>query len=149
MHPLQIQHGPQKLSLKMKHTHQQVQQQLRTIWRYSCADFRKACELIDATDVLPAEDVDLVAINWNNTFMDIMQICFPQQTLRKRRNVPWLTKNITRYIKKRNVAFQATKRSGKPELALKYRKLRNKTVKLLRSAKRSYLQQQITKSHHA
>ena len=137
-------HNGLKLSLKIKHNHQQVQQQPRTIWRYSCADFRKACELIDATDwdnLLPAEDVDLAAINWNNKFMDIMQTCIPQQTLRKRRNVPWLTKNITRYMKKRNAAFQAAKRSGKPELALKYRKLRNETVKLLRSAKRSYLQQ--------
>ncbi len=62
-----------------------------------------------------------------------------QQTLRRRRNVPWLTKNITRHIRKRNAAFQATKRSARPKVASKYKRLRNKVVKMLRDAKSSYL----------
>ena len=54
--------------------------------------------------------------------------------------MPWLTKNITRHIRKRNAAFQAARKSGKPEHHSKFRKLRNKVVKLLRNAKSLYFQ---------
>ncbi len=124
--------------LKWKHNDQQ---QPRTIWRHRNADYRKACQLIDETDwgsLLSAEDVDLVATNWHNKFMDIMTLCIPQQTLRRRRNAPWLTKNITRHIRKRNAAFQATKKSARPKVASKYERLHNKVVKMLRHAKTSY-----------
>ena len=52
----------------------------------------------------------------------------------------WLTKTITRHIRKRNAAFQAARKSGKSEHHSKFRKLRNKVVKLMRSAKSSYFQ---------
>ena len=71
--------------------------------------------------------------------MDIISTCIPQQTLKRRRNVPWLTKNIIRHMRKRNAAFHATKRSDRPEIATKYKKLRNKVVKMPREAKNSYL----------
>ena len=61
--------------------------------------------------------------------------------------MPWLTKNITRYIRKRNAAFQAASKSGKPENHSKYRKLRNKVVNLMRSAKSSYFQHLNPKDH--
>jgi len=97
--------------------------------------------MIDETDwesLLPEEDINLAATNWHNKFLDIMSACIPQQTLKRRRNVPWLTKNITRHIRKRNAAFHATKRSDRPEVTTKYKKLRNKVVKMLREAKNSY-----------
>jgi len=53
--------------------------------------------MIDETDwesLLPEEDINLVATNWHNKFLDIMSACIPQQTLKRRRNVPWLTKDI-------------------------------------------------------
>ena len=86
-----------------------------------------ACQMFDDTDwdsLLPEEDIDT---------------CIPQQTLKRRRNLPWLTKNIIRHMRKRNAAFHATKRSDRPEIATKYKKLRNKVVKMLREAKNSYL----------
>ena len=61
-----------------------------------------------------------------------MHACILQQTLRKQNNVPWLNSNIVRHIKQRNTAFQAAKRSSKPSAFAKYKKLRNKVVKLLR-----------------
>ena len=54
--------------------------------------------------------------------------------------MPWLMKNITRHIRKRNAAFQAARKSGKPEHHSKFRKVRNKVVKLLRNAKSLYFQ---------
>ena len=72
--------------------------------------------------------------------MEIISACIPQQSLTRRRNVPWLTKNITRHIRKRNAAFQAARKSGKPDKHSKFKKLRNKVVKLMRNAKSSYFQ---------
>ena len=97
-------------------------------------------EETDCDHLLHENDVDCSAINWHKKFMEIMSVCIPQQTLKRRRNVPWLTKNITRHIRKRNAAFQAAIKSGKPENHSKFRKLRNKVVKLLRNAKSLYFQ---------
>ena len=98
--------------------------------------------MFDDTDwdsLLPEEDIDTAATNWHRKFMDIISTCIPQQTLKRRRNVPWLTKNIIRHMRKWNAAFHATKRSDRPEIATKYKKLRNKVMKMLREAKNSYL----------
>ena len=101
-----------------------------------------ASEMIEEVDwdsLLPEDDIDLAANNWHNEVMDIMHTCIPQRTLTKRRNVPWITKNVICHIRKRNAVYQAAKRSPSTELTSKYRKLRNKVVKLLRNAKKSYL----------
>ena len=47
--------------------------------------------------------------------------------------MPWLTKNISRHIRMRNAAFQAARKSAKPAQFLKYKKLRNKVVKMVKS----------------
>ena len=136
-------HNGLELSFKWKRSGRQVRTTPRTIWRYKDGDYRQARLMIEETDwdhLLHENDVDCSAINWHNKFMEIMSACIPQQTLRRRRNVPWLTKNITRHIRKRNAAFQAATKSGKPEHHAKYKKLRNKVVKLMRSAKSSYFQ---------
>ena len=78
------------------------------------------------------------AINWHNKFMEIMSTCIPHQSLRRRRNVPWLTMNIIWHIRMRNATFQAARKSSKPAQHSKYRKLRNKVVKMMRNAKSSY-----------
>ena len=112
----------------------------RTIWRYNDAHYAKACQMIDKIEwdgLLHEDDVDRSAINWNNKFMDVMSTCIPQQSLKRRRNVPWLTMNISRHIRMRNAAFQAARKFAKPARFLKYRKLRNKVVKMM-SAKSSY-----------
>ena len=102
---------------------------------------RKACQMINETDwddLLHEDDVDCSATNWHNRFMEIMSACIPQQSLKRRRNVPWLTKNITRHIRMRNAAFQAARKSAKPAQYSKFRRLRNKIVKMIRNAKSSY-----------
>ena len=138
-------HNGVKLTLRWKHKHaKQVQQQLRTIWRYANADFLKANQMIQevAWDrLLPEDNVDVAAVNWHNKVMDIMHACIPQQTLKKRRNLPWLSKNAIRLIRQRNATFQAAKRSGRPHLVDKFKKLRNRVVRLLRNDKKSHLEQ--------
>ena len=78
-------------------------------------------------------------IGTESSWIYIISMCIPQQTVKSRRNVPWLTKNIIRHMRKRNAAFHATKRSNKPEVAAKYKRLRNTVVKMLREAKNSHL----------
>ena len=129
------------LILKCKSIVQQVKQPPRKIWRYDLADFNRANQLIDQTDwdsILINDDIDSAVQNWTNKFMEIMHACIPQLTLRKKRNVPWLNSNIVRHIRQRNSAFQAAKRSSKPNVFGKYKKLRNKVVKLLRSSKKEF-----------
>ena len=129
------------LILKCKSIVQQVKQPPRKIWRYDLADFNRANQLIDQTDwdsILINDDIDSAVQNWTNKFMEIMHACIPQQTLRKKSNVPWLNSNIVRHIRQRNSAFQAAKRSSKPNVFGKYKKLRNKVVKLLRSSKKEF-----------
>ena len=130
-----------ELFLKWKHCDKQVRITPRTIWRYKDADYRKACQMINETDwddLLHEDDVDCSATNWHNRFMEIMSACIPQQSLKRRRNVPWLTKNITLHIRMRNAAFQAARKSAKPAQYSKFRRLRNRVVKMIRNAKSSY-----------
>ena len=127
--------------LKWKHYEKQARLTSRTIWRYKDADYAKACQMIDKIELdglLHEHDVDRSAINWNNKFKEVMSTCISQQSLKRRRNAPWLTKNISRHIRMRNAAFQAASKFAKPAQFLKYSKLRNKVVKLVRSAKSSY-----------
>ena len=134
-------HNGLELFLKWKHCDKQVRTTPRTVWRYKDADYRKACQMIDETDwdgLLHDDDIDRSTINWHNRFMEIMSTCIPQQSLKRRRNVPWLTKNTIRHIRMRNAAFQAARGSAKPTHYSKFRKLSNKVLKMIRNAKSSY-----------
>ena len=92
------------------------EKQVRTtpwvIWRYKEADYGKACQMIDETnwdDLLCNDDVNCSATNWHNKFMEIISSCIPRKSLRRKRNVPWLTQNIIQLSRKRNTAFRAAK----------------------------------------
>jgi len=77
----------------------------RTIWRYAQADFARACSLIDATDwdSLLTGDVNESLANWEAKYMEIIELCIPKKSLPKRRNLPWLTKDLNRAIRKRKL----------------------------------------------
>ena len=126
--------------LKWKHYETQVRLTSRTIWRYKDADFAKACQMIDKMEwdgLLHEDNVDRSAINWNNKFMEVKSTYIPQQSLKRRRNVPWLTKNISQHIRMCNAAFQVARKFAKPVQFFKYEKL-TKVVTMVRSAKSSY-----------
>jgi len=105
-------HNGISLLLKWKQSAEYVEQQPRTVWRYSLTDFERACELIDDTDwasILPQNDINTAAVNWHNKFLEMMSICIPRQTLRKKKNLSWITKNVITLIRKRNAAFKVAK----------------------------------------
>ena len=100
-----------------------------------------ACRLIDGTDwdsILVGNDIDLVAQNWTDKFLSIMEQCIPHRVLRKRRNLPWLTKSIVQLIRKCNILFKRAKKSGKQVHFCQYKTVRNKIVCLLRSSKKQH-----------
>ena len=97
------------------HCDRQPRMTPRTIWRYNYCS----------------------AINWQNRFMEIMSTCIAQQSLKHRRNVLWLTKNITRHIRMRNTAFHAA-RSAEPTQYSKSRKHKKKVTKMTQKPKSSY-----------
>ena len=128
------------LAIKWKTPTKVIGSKPRHIWIYKNADFSKACDLIRATNwnSLLSDNVDLSTENWTSRFLEIMEECIPQQELKKRRNLPWLTKNVMRHVRKRNNMFLRAKRSKNPTHFAKYKKIRNNVTTMLRSAKQRY-----------
>ena len=93
---------------------------------------------IEWDGLLHEDDVDRASFNWCNKFMEVKSTCIPKQSLERRRNVPWLTNNISLQIRMCNAAFQAARKSSKPAQFFKYKKLHNKVVKMVKSARSSY-----------
>ena len=109
----------------------------RLIWRYSPADWEKACDLIDSFewDSILTDDIDASLKQWHEKFMDIMAQSIPNRLLPPRRNLPWLTKPIIQSMRKRNMLFKKAKSSGN---FTKYKRARNRTANLLTLAKKRY-----------
>ena len=129
------------LTVKWKSRLETTRTNPRRIWMYKNADFSKACDLIQQTDweCLLSDDVDRSTKLWTKRFLDIMEECVPQRVLQNRkRNLPWLTKNIIRHMRKRNSLFQGAKRTADPARFNKYKRMRNKVTAMLRSAKQKY-----------
>ena len=109
----------------------------RLIWRYSHADWDKACDLIESFDwdSILTDDIDASLKQWHKQFMDIMAQSIPNRFLPPRRNLPWLTKPIIQSMRKRNILFKNAKLSGN---FAKYKRARNRTASLLKLAKKKY-----------
>lgn len=128
------------LAIKWKSNPKATYSKPRRIWIYKDADFSKARSLIQSTnwDSLLSDDVDLSTELWTKKFLEIMEECVPQRGLKRRRNLPWLTKSIVRHMRKRNSVFMRAKRSKNPTHLAKYKQLRNKVTLMLRAAKKNY-----------
>ena len=68
----------------------------RVVWRYSHADWDRACNLIEAIDwlsLLDPTDINRSWTQWSKA-LSIMEKCIPKATLPRRKNRPWLSKKI-------------------------------------------------------
>ena len=112
----------------------------RVIWRYDQGDYQKAAQLINYTDweSLLNADVSLSVLNWQKRFLQIMDDCIPKATIPKRKNLPWLNKNILQCIRKRNSLYKNWKRTGNTITFKKYKMHRNKVLHTLRLGKEKY-----------
>ena len=73
----------------------------RKIWRYAHGDYNRACELLDAVDwgsIFNPEDINESWSKWKKKFLEIMQLCIPQSTVRSCRNLPWLNNKVMQAI---------------------------------------------------
>ena len=67
--------------------------------------------------------------------MDIMQQCIPQVKQQCQRRLPWINKNIMCAIKQRDRLYHKFKISQTAFAWKKYKEMRNRLVKLIRSSK--------------
>ena len=115
----------------------------RKVWRYAHGDFDHACELLDSTDwnsLFSSGDINICWSSWKARFLEVMQLCIPQTTLRARRNLPWLTKQVIQAIRKRDAIFRRSKKCRSPVIYQKYRAARNKVTALIRLNKKKFFQ---------
>ena len=113
----------------------------RKVWLYREGDYDKACRMIEESDwntILAGSDVNKAAENWSDHFLAIMEQCIPQRYLRKRPNLPWLTKHIIQLIRRRNILFKRAKKTRKEAHFAQYKAVRNKVVGLIRYNKKLY-----------
>ena len=72
-----------------------------------------------------------------------MESCIPKRALPKKKNLPWLTKNLTRAMHKRNWLYRRAKKTGQSTWKSKYKAARNETLKMLRKEKQGYFDKHI------
>ena len=110
-------HSGLQVQYDWRHSGKQIREVPRQIWCFKDADFEMTCNMLYDVDwdaILVEDDIDVSAANWHYQFMEIMEACIPRKTLRCRKNLPWLTRDITRAMRKRNAAFRASKTSASP-----------------------------------
>ena len=65
----------------------------RVVWDYQCADFSKACDLLDDVDwdsVLASGDVNRCVLNWQSVYLGVMCqcTCIPKRAVSGKRTLP-------------------------------------------------------------
>jgi len=130
------------VSIKWRNIRRPAATHKRVIWKYAQADFGKAREIINDTDWdrLLTDDINESLGYWQAKFVGIIEDCVPKKVLPKRQNLPWMTRNLTRAMRKRNHLFRCAKKSGSTSVLKQYKDERNKIVWELRRAKRGYFQ---------
>ncbi len=116
----------------------------RRIWCYSSANYTRAAELMDTIDwdeELIVENINVSVSNWKTLFLQIMELSIPHKLSNARKSLPWLNREITRAIKKRNCLFRLSKQSQAPADMRRYKDQRNHTLSLLRRNKKDYMAQ--------
>ena len=122
----------------------------RQIWRYAHGDFERANDILSSVDwdqLIDPTDVNQSLLNWEQYFMNVMESCIPKGVLPRRKNVPWLSKNMHRAMQKRNNMYRRAKLSGSAQLWNKFRTMRNKVTAMLRTSKQSFFNRNVNTSN--
>ena len=67
--------------------------------------------------------------------MDIMERCIPKAEIPDRKNLPWLTTEIVKVMRKRSYYYRRYRCLNRPNDLVKYKSLRNQVVALLQDSK--------------
>ena len=132
-------HSGLEMSMEWRNIRRPAASSKRVVWKYAQADFGKACSLIEGTnwDTL-INDINVSLKNWQNWFLSIIEECIPKQILPRRRNLPWMSKNLVRAMRKWNSLYRQTRKHQNSRLFNCYKEERNRVVRELRRAKRDY-----------
>ena len=85
-------------------------------------------------------NIDLSAERITNHFKEISNECIPNKIVRvKPSNLPWLTANIKKLIRKRQRLFRKARRTNDPILWQRFRRLRNKITSMIRLSKQNHI----------
>ena len=84
-------------------------------------------------------DVNSAWNQFHNTFLSVLSNHIPNKILTTRKSLPWITYHLQLQVRKWDKAYNKAKRTNSTTDWAVYRRLRNKGVSLLRSAKRTFL----------
>lgn len=113
----------------------------RKIWRYDQSNYellRNKAAAINWDD-LRDNDIDSYSANLNYTITNLASECIPNKIVKIKPAEPsWINANIKQYIRKRKRAYRKARRTNTDFNWRKFKTLRNKTVALIRDAKRDF-----------
>ncbi|MEW8546337.1 MAG: endonuclease/exonuclease/phosphatase family protein [Candidatus Thiodiazotropha sp.] len=115
----------------------------REIWSYDRGDYDLLREKATTTnwDLFQDNDIDTYARNVTNHIKDISKQCIPNKTIRVRPlEPPWITSNIKKHIRKRKRLYRKAKITNNNDIWNKFRRLRNKTIALIRLSKQNHIE---------
>ena len=84
-------------------------------------------------------DVNLAWNQFHNTFLSVLSNHIPNKFLTTRKSLPLITYHLQLLLRKQDQAYKKAKRTVSPTDWATYRRLRNKGVSMLCSAKRNFL----------
>ena len=110
-----------ELSLKWKVLNLSKQ---RIVWRYDHADFQTANELLETVNWNFSWKVTLMWLERQNLCLSWTSVC-QKTTIPTKRNLSWLSKELTKSICARNLAYKCAKKTGALQHFLSYKCKRN------------------------
>lgn len=113
----------------------------RRIWSYDKGNYEllrnKAAEI--DWDALRDNDIDTYAANLHSTITSLASECIPNKLVKIKPAEPsWINANIKQYIRKRKRAYRKARRTNTELHWTRFKTLRNKTVALIRDAKKAF-----------
>ena len=113
------------------------------VWRYCDADTFKIKYMIESIDwsSLLCNDVDVSWKNWKSAFLNVIKQCVPRKVCSCHRTLPWINNYTVNAIRRRDRMFVKYKNTRLDLHWLRYKKMRNKVVKLIRDSKHAFFSQ--------
>ena len=118
----------------------------RKVWQYHRGNYEQYTDILWNTDwdyLIDNTDLDTAVDNVTNTIFNAAEIAIPNKTVCIRKHdLPWINGSIHKLIRKRRWLCNKAKRTNYENDWSNYRKVRNKCVGLVRTAKDEYLDKQ-------
>ena len=126
----------------------------RHIWKYKDGDYENLKHKFGNTDwnSFANEDIDIYSKNVTDHIFQLSSECIPNKIASVRPSeTPWMHNELRKLMRKRKRAYDKAKRTQLQQHWDQYKRLRNDTTKLLRSSKKTYvdnLANKLTSSHN-